>query len=265
MIRDHHRGSNIYNLNTREKIAYATSIPFRYVTLSAAVAAPAATEINAFLGKLANPSRDVVGLRTHATVDGNETYGYELTLKNVPYTGFDPLDGIFGEEPETLRLLREAGITIVIHSIYFLVDGTPKYFGVKMRTKEMPIVEELVNLENFENIRQAVISKTEKFHAKYWFDLTNHDNMSLAVIDEMPTQLTDRDVYTKSTLETYTTLKQEYYQHLVDREAISQDDYNYIIESSPRMQQSMVKWLWSGNSLIARELESVCVHDFEDV
>ena len=40
MIRDHHRGSNIYNLNTREKIAYATSIPFRYVTLSAAVSAP---------------------------------------------------------------------------------------------------------------------------------------------------------------------------------------------------------------------------------
>jgi len=266
MIRDFYRGSNTFDVDAKEQIAKSTFIPIEFMSLDSKFVSPAAAvEINAFMSKLTNPIRQCNGLTTHTTLDGNQVYGYEMEVHNLPYTGVEPYEGIFGEEPETLRSLRESGIEIVLCSVYFLEDGTPKYFGVKLRTKHLPVIEPLLKLENFHTIRESVIKSTTAFHARYWFDLTNNDNISVSVVDQMPICLRSRDVYANMTEETYRQNKVKYYQDFCDNEAISQEDCDYILESSPRMQKTMIKWLWSSNSIVRRELESVCVHDFEDV
>lgn len=266
MIRDFYRGSNTFDVDAKEQIAKSTNIPIQYMSLDSKFVSPAAAvEINAFMSKLSDPFRQCVGLTTHTTVDGTETYGYEIDTNLIPYTGLEPFEGIFGEEPETLRDLRESGIQMFLCSVYFLEDGTPKYFGLKMKTKHLPVIEPLLKLENFHSIRESLLKSTTVFHARYWFDLTNHDNISVSVVDQLPPRLRSLDVYEKVTEETHRQNKVKYYQAMCDNNAISQEDCDYILENSPRMQKTMIKWLWSSNSIVKRELESICVHDFEDV
>lgn len=265
-MRDHFKGTNIFDLGTEEKISYAKVIPYKYATIASPFVDEACVDpLKTFASKFTDPGKQFAGLKTYTTVDGNELYGYEITLNNIPYVGFEPFDGLYGDEPAELKSLRERGVPIVVHSVYFTADGNIKYFGVKIQTKDLPTVSEFANRDDFEKIRSSVIGHRGIFPCKYWFDLTDSSKFSLSVIDGVPIQIASHDVYAGRDEVYYRKQKTALYAQLLSDEVITQDEHDFILTSSPRMQQTMLKFLWDGNTIVKRELDSVCVHEYEDI
>lgn len=265
MIRDHFRGANIFDINAQEKIAYAKALPYQYATIATPfVAEPCVDIIRNFECSFANPRKELVGIQTYNTTDDTEPYGYEIILNDLQYN-YEQIKHIIGEEPERIKQIKEAGLEFLLHTCYFLADGTPKYLGLKVRTKHLEKVAVFSDLENFEEIRKPVLDYTGIFPGKYWIDLQNPERFSLFIISPTPERLTDRDVYARRNETFYINQKVEYYNNFVNYGMLTDQQYNFIIESSPRMQQTMLKYLWVDGKINKMELESTCVFDFEDV
>ena len=266
MIVDHYRASNVFDLGTEEKISYAKMIPYRYATIASPFVVDACVEpLKTFASKFTDPEKQLEGLKTYTSSDGNTVYGYEVLVYNAPYSGFDVFDGSYGEEPEELKSLRERGVPIVVESVYFTADGVMKYFGVKIRTKDLPSVSEFADRDDFEKIRLSVIEHRGIFPCKYWFDLTDKTKFAMSVLDGIPIEILARDVYAGRDEVYFINQKKSYYAKLLSAGVITQEEHDRIFTCSPRMQQTQLKFLWDGNTIIKKELDSVCVHDFEEV
>jgi hypothetical protein len=264
MIRDHFRGTKTFNLDAQEQISYAKITPYQYVEDAVSINQQCSEKIAEY--EFLYGRKNVIGIKEFYNSDLSGLYGYQLMLSlSLPYTGFELLSPLFGEEPERLKMMREAGIEIFHHSAYFESDGTPKYFGVSARTKHLSIVPGMSDLENYDTIKQATVNHTGFFSCLYWFDLTDHNNFSIYVFDTMPECLRSYDVYNNTTVDDYRNQKLEFYKNFLDSGIISQIDYDFIVEQSPRMQQSALKYLWVNGSIVNREFETTCVYDFEDV
>lgn len=265
MIRDHFRGTNTFDLDTKENTAYAKITPYRYVNLEETVAEPYLSKILELESKFGDPKNSITGLKEYTTPDFQEHYGYQLMFKNVPYVGVEVFDGLFGEEPDQLKTLREQGVEIFYHSCYLDKDANFKYLGVTMRLSGLNYVPGFSELENFDDIRNTVINETGGFQVLYWYDVTDNTNISMYFFDRLPESLGAADVLYNRDESFYVSKKESFYQSFLNSNLISSEDYQFIIDNSPRMQQSTIKYLWKSGSIIARELETTCVFDFEDV
>lgn len=265
MIRDHFRGANIFDINAQQKIAYAKALPYQYATIASPFVAESCVDIiKKFECSFSDPRKQLVGIQTYNTVDDKEPYGYEILLNDLPYD-YDQIKHVIGDEPERVQQIKAGGLEFLLHTCYFLADGTPKYLGLKVRTKHLEKVEQFSDLERFEDIRKPVLDYTGIFPGKYWIDLQNPERFSLFIISPTPETISARDVYANRNETFYVNQKLEYYKNFVNYNVLTEEQYNFIIESSPRMQQTMLKYLWVNGKIETMELESTCVFEFEDV
>jgi len=283
MIRDHYRAFNVFDVKNKTQIAYATCVPYEFANIEPPyIDERCLSSINKmeeilkveqptrYKSPYYNQKRLFRELQTYF-VDSNlqEVFGYRvLTKQLLPYDHAD-FSEIIGDEPEIIVKLKENPYTQpTIDCIYFSAGGTPRYIGLRVETNdaELPTLQEFSHLENFNRIRNASLLFRSVFPVKYWIDLQNPENISIMLVSPTPEALKMPEyVYENVRWDFYEDLKKDWYEFLQIENVITEEDLNYILKVSPGIQQSKLKYLWVNGKIENIELESVCVHEFEDV
>jgi len=266
MQKDYHRGFNIFNLDTQEKISYAKMTPYRYISMTNESVPDACLETMKQLESIVHIARKQIdGVKKFYTPNLEEVYGYELSFAAFQYDSRVREILNMSTEPVALASLRDKGVKMAGSNVYFLPDGTPKYLGMGMGTKEIEHMEEFADYENFEKIRKSVTKHFGFFHSKWWFDLTDDNRFSIHIHDNTPYRIDTADVAMGRDERHYLSKKKAFYNALLTDEIITQETHDFIIENCPRMQHGTLKLLWVDKAIERVEFESMCVYDFEDI
>jgi len=260
-LNDHAIGYNIFDVKTKQKISYAKKLPFKYANIEVPYvteeSASILTEYSSQVG-----IENVEYLQTYYSVDLNEMYGYFLE-SNTNYYGGSNLQLI--TKFPALKSFCDKKTDMMYRGAYIQADGNTRFHIVSIRTSNLDKVEEFEKLEKYELIRECCIESNMPCSFKYCFDVENPEQISIYVNDCISPIITMTDYFRKHDVEKFAQDKANYYQKYVDKGILTQNQVDYILESSPRNQNSNLKFLWVDNKIENIELESMCVYEYESI
>lgn len=268
---DHYIGSEIFDLNQKNKISYAKIVPYQYATISPPyvheLACPKILEYE----NLFESTSYIDFLKTWYTPDLNDTLGYSLYPRvSLPYSQ----TGVFGEyyncpELPILQTLNQNNYEMYVHGNYILKNGSTKGFEVAIRTGDAPSVPYFSELEKYDQIRNVVKNydlNKGRFPVYYLFDLENLDTIQLSIITPfIPFTSSDTDIILNRDSSYYQAIKKDYYSRFVTANIITKEDYDYINQVSSTAEHTVLKFKWQNKQLVYKELESFCVFEFQKV
>ena len=258
---DHSIGYNIFDVITKQKISYAKKLPFEYANIEVPyVSEESVSVINDYSSQVSQ--ENIEYLQTYYDTNLNEIYGYFLE-SNVNYYGGSNLELI--TKFPALKSFYDKKIDMAYRGAYIQADGNTRFHIVSIRTSNLDKVDEFAELEKFELIRECCIESDMPCAFKYCFDLQNPEQISIYVNDCIPPILSLTDYFRKHDVEKFATEKANYYQKYVEKGILTQEQVDYILESSPRNQNSNLKFLWVDNKITNIELESMCVCEYENI
>jgi len=274
---DHSIGHNIFDVITKQKISYAKKLPFEYANIEVPyVLEESVSGINEYSSQVGH--NNIIYLQTYYNTDLNQIYGYYLE-SNVNYYG-DPSTRMvilkkpvdpFVSDPEliakfpALKSFYDKKIDMAYRGVYIQADGNTRFHIVNIRTSNLDKVDEFAELEKFELIRQCCLESNMPCAFKYCFDLQNPEQISIYVNDCISSWISLTDYFNKHDVEKFTADKAKYYQKYAEKGILTQEQVDYILESSPRNQNSNLKFLWVDNKITNIELESMCVNEYESI
>lgn len=264
MIRDYFKGSNIFDISSGEKISYAVSIPYRYADVQSLGIESIATSFEECFSDGKYPgSNGIDGVMTYMTEDRNYTFGNRVIIVPKPYEGIEPF---MKTEPEIMKTIRESGKIIETTFLYYNNEGELEWIGCRSDAAKNPMFPAFYQLEGYCDLKSSLINDYS-YHpfTILWFNCKDDSKVSIEFSDPCPIQLNGYDFVKKRDESHYRNLKIEFYDTIRNSGIITDDEHSFILDSSPRMQQSSIKILWENGVIVRKELESVDVYEFEDV
>lgn len=260
---DHCAGHSVHDLNKLQKISYAKHLPIRYADIKFPYVSEESVEtINMHLDTMPNAEKKDVTLQTYYTPDLAKMYGYFLHgVFDYDYakTYYDL------SKFSALSYFEKTNVDMKYYGAYISANGKDRFYNFGIKTTDLEIAEPFQHLEKFEDIRKCSLESNMSCAFRYCFDVENPEQLSIFVKDNMRPTLTLTDVFRKKTAEHYRKEKVDYYQKYVEKNILTQEQVDYILEASPRMQPSFLKFLWIDGKITNVELDSLCVHEFEQL
>lgn len=264
MIRDYFKGSNIFDISSKEKISYAFWIPYRFAdTESLGISDITKNLEDLFSDGKYSGANGISGIMTYMTPDETHTYGNRIIITTKPYQGLEPF---MDREPESMRIIRESGKVIETSFLYYDSNNELEWIGCVTEAARDPDFPVFSKMEGFSDLKRSLINDYS-YHpfTILWFNCKDDSQISVEFSDACPIQLNGYDFVKKRDEKYYHDLKVEFYTVVKNSGMLSDDEHEFLIQSSPRMQQSSIKILWKDGLIVKRELESIDVFEFEDV